>query len=136
MGHPPQQQHYQKPKFAYDQSAQQNFTFDSPSSNSQSNQYSQNTPPPRNSHQGFSQYTNGGMGMGHMLERTHNVVDRSMVPQKRPKLYNNGVGDERRKATFNGGTNGSMLGQYVRDKLEEARKTNPPAVTAVDLTAG
>jgi len=70
-----------------------------------------------------------------MLERAHSVVDRSMVPQKRQKIHDTWQ-DDGRRATFNGGANGGVLGQYVRDKQEEGRMKKPSSTTAVDLTEG
>jgi hypothetical protein len=70
-----------------------------------------------------------------MLERMHNIADRSMVPQKRQKTH-----DERpegaRKAEFHGGGKGGVLGEYVREKREEGQKENTLSRTAVDLSTG
>lgn len=111
------------------------FHFDSPAGSYQQ------PPPARPSHQqnanqshGFSAYANGG-GMGHMLERMHNVADRSMVPQKRQKLHDERP-DDARKAEFHGGGKGGVLGEYVRLKKEEGQKENAALTTAVDLSAG
>lgn len=73
--------------------------------------------------------------MGHMLERMHNLSDRSLVPQKRQKIH-----DERpqgaRKAEFNGGGRGGVLGEYVRKKREEGQKESMASGKAVDLSSG
>lgn len=75
---------------------------------------------------GFSAYANGNAngqmnGMGNMLERMHNVTDRSMVPQKRRKIHDE-RGDNAAKAQFNGGGKGGVLGDYMRQKREEGNK--------------
>lgn len=93
---------------------------------------------------GFAAYAtgngqeNGGMGgMGHMLERMNNVMDRSMVPQKRRKIENSQDGDQR-KAEFTGGGKGGVLGQYMREKREEGHReamskgTKPVDISSVD----
>jgi SNF2 family DNA or RNA helicase len=87
---------------------------------------------------GFASYANGNgqspmMGMGHMLERMHNVADRNMIPQKRRKIY-----DEReevnQKAEFTGGGKGGVLGEYMRQKREEGQKDASTRATApVDI---
>jgi SNF2 family DNA or RNA helicase len=59
-------------------------------------------------------------GMGHMLERVHGVADRSMLPQKRRKMYDER--DEQPKAVFNGGGKGGVLGDYMRTKREQGRQ--------------
>lgn len=111
------------------------FQFDSPAGSYQNPPQAQ--PPPQqqvNASNGFAAYANGG-GMGHMLERMHNLSDRSLVPQKRQKIH-----DERpqgaRKAEFNGGGRGGVLGEYVRKKREEGQKESMASGKAVDLSSG
>ncbi len=91
---------------------------------------------------GFAAYANGSAynigearGMGSMLERIHNIADRDMIPQKRRKICS-GQEEGKNTAGFNGGGKSSILGQYVKDKREEARKEARSHGTApVDLTA-
>lgn len=89
-----------------------------------------------NGSNGFAAYANGG-GMGSMLERMHNIADRDMLPQKRRKIHEEHPGDMR-KAEFNGGGKGGVLGEYMRVKKEEGQKErqNGTHVAAVDLSAG
>jgi hypothetical protein len=86
---------------------------------------------------GFEQYANGNgpMGMGHMLERMHNVAGRDMMPQKRRKIHDDRAQDDQKKAEFNGGGKGGIIGEYVREK-EQSQKENVPTRTAVDISAG
>jgi hypothetical protein len=111
------------------------FQFDSPGGLSQvpsllsPGQYNSFGPTGSNSH------TNGVGGMGHMLERMHNVADRDMLPQKRRKLYDDRQEDPR-KATFNGGGRGGVIGEYMREMKEEGRKENIARGTAVDISSG
>lgn len=77
---------------------------------------------------GFAAYTNGngnGMapmnGMGHMLERAHGVVDRSMVPQKRRKIQEE-RGDEQSRAQFSGGGKGGIIGDYMRQQRDQGSR--------------
>ena len=76
------------------------------------------------------------MGMGHMLERMHNVASRDMLPQKRRKLYDDRPPEDSRKADFHGGGRGSVIGEYMREKKEEGQKENIPRRTAVDISTG
>ncbi|KAE8450534.1 hypothetical protein EG329_006265 [Mollisiaceae sp. DMI_Dod_QoI] len=121
------------------------FQFDSPGGSPHSSFQSHPSPSP--SHEsirsngtqgtGFAAYANGNgqmRGMGHMLERMHNVADRDMIPQKRRKIV-----DEReelqRKGEFSGGGKGGVLGQYMREQKEEGRKQAAARGTApVDIS--
>lgn len=81
-----------------------------------------------------------GVGMASMLERMHNVTDRSQVPQKRPRNASvSSVNDREKKKvqTFGNGQNGGILSDYVKDKQEEGRQSasmNGAAFGSVDLT--
>ncbi|KAG4439482.1 hypothetical protein IFR05_005018 [Cadophora sp. M221] len=135
--------------FASNSPSQQSqmFQFDSPGGEPQ--QVYQQPPTPQSNGQqrpqngmngGFSAYANGngvmngGMGgMGNMLERMHNVTDRSMVPQKRRKM--NDENDSHRKAEFSGGGKGGNLGEYVREKRKEGQRegmSNGTAPVSID----
>jgi hypothetical protein len=89
-----------------------------------------------NGSNGFATYANGG-GMGSMLERMHNVAEREMLPQKRRKIHEEHP-EDKRKAEYNGGGKGGVLGEYMRVKKEEGQKErqNGTHVAAVDLSAG
>ena len=73
--------------------------------------------------------------MGHMLERMHQVTDRDMMPQKRQKIRDDRQEDGR-KAEFNGGGKGGVIGEYMREKRDEGRKENVTKGTVVDISAG
>ena len=73
--------------------------------------------------------------MGHMLERMHNVASRDMLPQKRRKMYDDRAQSEQRKAEFNGGGRGGVIGEYMKGK-QEGHKENLPTRTAVDISTG
>jgi hypothetical protein len=111
------------------------FQFDSPGS-SYLQQSHAHAPPQHNVNgsNGFAAYANGG-GMGHMLERMHNVADRDLLPQKRRKIY-----DDRpeggRKSEFHGGGKGGVIGEYMRERREEGQKENVANRAAVDLSSG
>ncbi|KAI9054711.1 hypothetical protein LZ554_001862 [Drepanopeziza brunnea f. sp. 'monogermtubi'] len=62
---------------------------------------------------------NGGIGI--MLDSVHNVMDRSMVPQKRRKVVDDRP-ESQRKAEFGGGQKSGPLGEYMREKRQEGRK--------------
>lgn len=97
--------------------------------------------PPQLEYNGFGlNYRNRqspGMGMGHMLERMHNVSERDFLPQKRRKLEQPEE-DAERKANFSGAGKGGVLGEYMREKKEQ--DLQEAAVNgirpAVDLTGG
>lgn len=72
-------------------------------------------------------------GMGQMLERIHNVEDRSMLPQKRRKVHDDRP-DDVTAAGFTGGGRGGVLGQYMKEKKEEGRKERMTKGTSVDLS--
>jgi hypothetical protein len=84
------------------------------------------------------QYANGigAVGMGHMLERMHNVASRDMLPQKRRKLHDEYAQSDQKKAEFNGAGRGGVIGEYMREKREEGQKENIPTRTAVDISTG
>jgi hypothetical protein len=87
-----------------------------------------------NGSKGYAAHANG-IGMGHMLERTHNVAERDIMPQKRLKMYvdrqENGI-----KVNFNGGGRGGVIGEYMREKRDEARKEHLAQGTVVDISTG
>jgi hypothetical protein len=115
------------------------FEFDSPRGSSQPgfhdrpSLHSGSTEP-----SGFLQYANGngGMGMGHMLERMHNVASRDMLPQKRRKLYDDRTQEDPRKAGFHGGGKGSIIGEYMRENKDGGHTGNSPGMAAVDISTG
>ena len=88
---------------------------------------------------GFATYANGNgiaPGAGSLLERVHNVTDRSLVAQKRKRVEDS-TDDVRRKAVFNGGGNGGILGNYMREQREEGQREgqangSTPVITALD----
>lgn len=73
-----------------------------------------------------------GMGMGNMLERMHNVTDRTLVPQKRRKVED--PSDPRRKPEFNGGSGSGVLGTYMKEQREQGRREAPAKSTLVDIS--
>lgn len=115
------------------------FQFDSPASSAQqpshthSHSHSNSQFDPNKSN-GLSGYADGG-GMGHMLERMHNVADRGMLPQKRRKVTDKDPTDGR-KVKFHGGGRGGVIGEYIREKREEGQQENVANRAAVDLSSG
>ncbi|KIN08393.1 hypothetical protein OIDMADRAFT_110086 [Oidiodendron maius Zn] len=114
------------------------FQFDSPQGSSHSS--TPNSASMRNSHPpqaGFEQYANGNgpMGMGHMLERMHNVASRDMLPQKRRKIHDDRAQNDQKKAEFNGAGRGGVIGEYMKEKKEQGQKESIPIRTAVDISA-
>ncbi|KAI9736111.1 MAG: hypothetical protein M1818_006287 [Claussenomyces sp. TS43310] len=116
------------------------FQFDSPGGSP--------APTPHSNHQlqngsGFMQYgsqPNGlglGAGLGHMLERMHNVTEREYSPQKRRKIESEDKIDDR-KTHFTGGGSGGVLGEYMKEKREQGQKEAAIKANgfAVDLTVG
>ncbi|KAK8118633.1 SNF2 family DNA-dependent ATPase [Apiospora kogelbergensis] len=78
-------------------------------------------------------------GFGGMIERMNNVQDRSTAPHpKRRKVETidlDDSADEKVSSTFGNGSSGGMIGQYVKEKKEEA--ANSPSLSranTVDLT--
>ena len=115
---------------------QLSFQFDSPGGLAQPNFHAHAHTSPQhatNGNKSFAGFANGG-GMGHMLERMHNIADRSVMPQKRQKIHDNRQ-ENSRKAEFHGGGKGGVLGDYMREKREEGRKENVKS-TVVDISAG
>lgn len=115
------------------------FQFDSPQGSSHSS--TPDSASMRNSHPpqaGFEQYANGNgpMGMGHMLERMHNVASRDMLPQKRRKIHDDRAQNDQKKAEFNGAGRGGVIGEYMKEKKEQGQKESIPIRTAVDISAG
>jgi len=74
-------------------------------------------------------------GMGSMIERMHKLDRREDQPQKRRKQEPEASQDEQ-KATFAGGGKGTVLGAYVKEKIEEGKKEAATATSVVDLTGG
>jgi hypothetical protein len=113
------------------------FHFDNPAGSPQPVLHAQTSQQYNgNGNNGFAMYANGnGGGMGHMLERIHNVADRDMLPQKRRKV-NDDHAEHPRKAEFNGGGKGGVLGDYMREKREEGRQDRVAKGTAVDISTG
>jgi SNF2 family DNA or RNA helicase len=113
------------------------FQFDSPGGTPQASYQSLPSPAengtPRNEMKGNGYaYSNGNGtagGMGHMLERMHNVTDRDMIPQKRRKIE-----EHEGQGEFRGGGKGGVLGQYMKDQREQGRKQAAARGTApVDI---
>ena len=85
----------------------------------------------------------GGIGMGAMLERIHNVESRERNPQKKRKVEaqdremdEEQEQGEKKKSTFEGGGSGTVLGEYVKKKKEEGdRERIGQGSSIVDLTA-
>jgi hypothetical protein len=73
--------------------------------------------------------------MGQMLERRYQVTERDMLPQKRQKIRDDRPEDGR-KAEFNGGGKGGVIGEYMREKRDEGRKENVGKGTVVDISTG
>ncbi|KAK8079865.1 helicase-like transcription factor [Apiospora hydei] len=115
------------------------FQFSSPNDGYASNA---STPPPFAYNGGYdiSHTPSPVNGFGSMIERMNHVQDRSAAPHpKRRKVETidlDDSADEKIPSTFgNGG--GGMMGQYVKDKKEEA--ANSPSMSradTVDLTEG
>jgi hypothetical protein len=79
-----------------------------------------------------------GMGIGHMLERIHNVSERDFLPQKRRRIEQEGEDGSAQKSHFGGGGKGGVLGGYMKEKQEQGRKEDAANGTrpSVDLTGG
>ncbi|KAH8592908.1 DNA repair and recombination protein RAD5C [Bisporella sp. PMI_857] len=79
----------------------------------------------QNGTNGFGQYANGP-GMGHMVERMHNVSSRDLVqPAKRQKVREDSREDEHRQNSLSGGGSGfNVLGNYMRAQREQGVKEN------------
>lgn len=78
-------------------------------------------------------------GMGSMIERMHGIQHRGDQPVKKQKRATTDEQDHLRKAAFEGGGKGTILGEYIMEQRKEGEKKAgpPPASTAVvDLTAG
>ncbi len=82
------------------------------------------------------------VGMGGMLEKMHNVADRSEVPQvKRRRIGSLDLtedGRQKKKAQFSGVKSGGLLGDYMKEKRKEGRHEamdgNINGFPPVDLT--
>ncbi|KAH7026886.1 SNF2 family N-terminal domain-containing protein [Macrophomina phaseolina] len=77
-------------------------------------------------------------GMGSMIERMHGIQHRGDQPVKKQKRATTDEQDHLRKAAFEGGGKGTILGEYIMEQRKEGEKNAgpPPASTAVvDLTA-
>ncbi|KAG9234963.1 SNF2 family helicase/ATPase-like protein [Amylocarpus encephaloides] len=102
------------------------FQFNSPGGTPEASPHLHPSPRPHDAPNGQNGYAssangNGALGgMGNMLERVHNVTDRSMVPPKRRRI-NEDSGEQRRKADFSGGSKGGVLGEYVSARRKEGR---------------
>ncbi|EPE31291.1 P-loop containing nucleoside triphosphate hydrolase [Glarea lozoyensis ATCC 20868] len=117
------------------------FQFDSPAGSGQDSPHShpssmydgeQTT---SNGQNGFASYANGNGngGMGSMLDRLHNVADRSMVPQKRRKVVDDRE-EDKKKAEFSGGGKGGILGQYMQDQRKEGHDQAVANGKVVDIS--
>ncbi|ORY63115.1 SNF2 family N-terminal domain-containing protein [Pseudomassariella vexata] len=113
-------------------SASLDFQFSSPNDGSVSNT---STPVSYYSHLDDSHSHNPTPvnGFGNMFERQHNIQQRSSVPQpKRRKVETDDTANQNHG--FGSGGSG-MMGQYVKDKREEAARIPPNKhVPTVDLT--
>jgi SNF2 family DNA or RNA helicase len=148
-GFPPAPQQKAQNGFSNNDTAPQlSFQFDSPAGTPEPS-FHAHPPPERNNEyikqngmngNGFAAYANGNAemrGMGHMLERMHNVTERDMLPQKRRKIEGQSE-DGRGTAEFNGGGKGGVLGNYMREKKEEGQReartnrTTPVVISALE----
>jgi hypothetical protein len=79
-----------------------------------------------------------GIGMGHMLERMHNVSERDYLPQKRRKIERESEDDNAPKSQFSSGGKGGVLGEYMKEKQDQGRKEDAAngIRPSVDLTGG
>ncbi|KAF4625000.1 hypothetical protein G7Y89_g13166 [Cudoniella acicularis] len=112
------------------------FQFDSPEGTRELSHAHPSSNHTENGQNGFAVYANGNgemRGMGHMLERMHNVADRSLIPQKRRKVHDE-RNDDIRKAEFTGGGKGGVLGQYMKDKREEGQRDAASKGGLVDIS--
>lgn len=108
------------------------FEFDSPEKPPGFAQYNICQGPNGN---GFAHSKGQAPGTGHMLERMHNVSDRGIIPQKRRKLDTDNDKHLAKKSSFSGGGQGSVLGEYMREKREGPQNEASEKGTApVDLT--
>ncbi|RDW79772.1 hypothetical protein BP6252_04410 [Coleophoma cylindrospora] len=121
----------------YSNSPGLSFQFDSPGGSPAPAQYQSLPASNGSASNDYSIVYNDGSvqmnGMGQMLERMHNVEDRSMLPQKRRKIHNDSL-DDARTPGFTGGGKGGVLGQYMKEKKEEGRKEIIAKGTSVDLS--
>ena len=80
---------------------------------------------------------NDGIGLGHLIERVHNVSKRENRPSKKQKTEHV-VEDEvdGPKAVFTGGSKNGEIGEYMRQKRQEGVQEAGPTSSVVDLTAG
>ncbi|TVY15735.1 putative SWI/SNF-related matrix-associated actin-dependent regulator of chromatin subfamily A member 3-like 1 [Lachnellula arida] len=125
---PPRQRPENLPYGNHSSAPQLAFQFDSPGGT-----------PSYNAHPSPQQYngdmgTGMGMGMGNMMERMHNVAERTMVPQKRRKVYEDPA-EHRRKPEFNGGSGSGVLGSYMKEKKEQGQREAASKGTLVDISA-
>ncbi|KAH8654000.1 SNF2 family N-terminal domain-containing protein [Tricladium varicosporioides] len=129
-------------KYSNNSAPQLAFQFDSPGGSHEELGHSHpssdygGTGGRHNGQNGFAAYANGNgqaQGMGHMLERMHNIADRSVLPQKRRKVHDD-RDSEKRKAEFSGGGRGGVLGEYMKEKREEGQKENKKRGTVVDIS--
>ena len=75
--------------------------------------------------------------VGALMENFLGVTQREARPQKRRKRDDGQGAEEQRKATFGGGgSNGGVLGQYMKEKRDEASKEAIHSGAIVDLTSG
>lgn len=82
-----------------------------------------------------------GPGMASLIERLHNVTERVDVPQTKRKIVavdgdtTEADDAKRAKSTFNGGSNGGIISDHLRDERQKAIAKMPPPSDTVDLTA-
>lgn len=73
-------------------------------------------------------------GLGNFIERIHNVSRREDEPRKRiMKDIRVDGEDPTNKSTFTGTANGTVLGQYIKDKREEGKLQEPDSGPPVNL---
>lgn len=115
------------------------FQFDSPTSSDPPDQHAHLLVPGVSGY-GYMWPNNEtpGIGMGHMLERMHNVSERDFPLQKRRKIDRDDEDDNTRNANFGGGGQGGVLGEYMKEKQDQGRKEAAANETrpSVDLTGG
>jgi SNF2 family DNA or RNA helicase len=116
------------------------FQFENANAPSGFAQYA-NSPPRNINSNGFQQH-NGfpaqhqTPGMGHMLERMHNISNREIPILKRRRVGPE-EGNENVKGNFAGGNQGGILGQYMKDQQAQGRieATKKGTAAPVDLTS-
>lgn len=75
--------------------------------------------------------------IGSFVEHIHGVQDRRDQPRKRMRLEEKNPDEEdKKKATFEGVGKGGVIGEYMKEKIEEGKREQGSALNAIDLTGG